>query len=179
MNPHVKQMIREWVETIVIALVLAMIVRTFVVAAFKIPTGSMKPTLLEGDKIFVSKFIYKFKAPERGDVVVFKYPEDPKKDYVKRLIAFGGETVEIKEGHVYVDGEKITMPHVEQIYYRNSGTYGAKEAKIKVPEDSYYVLGDNSANSRDSRYWGFVPKKYMVGKAFLIWWPLNRIRLIR
>ena len=153
MNPHTKQMIREWVETIVIALALAMIVRTFVVAAFKIPTGSMKPTLLEGDKIFVSKVIYKFNAPQRGDVVVFKYPEDPRKDYVKRLIALGGETLEIKDGRVYVEGKQVTVPSIEQIYYRNAGTYGAKEAKIKIPEDSYFVLGDNSANSRDSRYW--------------------------
>jgi signal peptidase I len=179
MNPQVKRVIREWVETIVIALALAMLVRTFVVAAFKIPTGSMKPTLLEGDKIFVSKFLYKFKSPQRGDVIVFKYPEDPKKDYVKRLIAFGDEKIEIKDGHVYVDGEQITDPHIEQIYYRNSGIYGAKDSEIEIPEDSFFVLGDNSANSRDSRYWGFVPKKNLVGKAFLIWWPPNRIRIIK
>ena len=179
MSPQTKQIIREWVETIVIALALAMIVRTFVVAAFKIPTGSMKPTLLEGDKIFVNKFIYRFKPVERGDVIVFKYPEDPKKDYVKRLVGLSGETIEIKEGRIYIDDKEIDTPSIKNVYYRNSGDYGEKDIKTKVPQDCFFVLGDNSANSRDSRYWGFVPKKYLVGKAFVIWWPPNRIRLIK
>lgn len=179
MSPQTKRIIREWVETIVIALALAMVVRTFVVAAFKIPTGSMKPTLLEGDKIFVNKFIYRFNPPQRGDVFVFKYPEDPKKDYVKRLVGLGAETIEIREGRIFIDDKEIDTPSIKNIYYRNSGEYGEKGIKVKIPEDCFFALGDNSANSRDSRYWGFVPKKYLVGKAFVIWWPPNRIRLIK
>src|SRR3989338_2140385 len=95
---------KEWAQSIVIALVLTLIIRAFVIQAFKIPSGSMRPTLTEGDKLFVSKFIYRFKSPERGDIVVFKYPEDPKKDFIKRLVAFEGETVEIKDGKIIVSG---------------------------------------------------------------------------
>jgi len=173
---------RENVEVVVTAVILALIIRAFVVQAFKIPTGSMKPTLTEGDRILVNKFIYRFKEPKRGDVIVFKYPEDPKKDFIKRLIATGGETVMIKDGNIWVDSILIEEPQkLRQIFYYNKpeAKYGAEEMRIAVPEDSYFVLGDNSASSRDSRYWGFVPKKYLIGKAFVIYWPPNRIRLLR
>lgn len=179
LSPEVKQQIREWVETIVIAAALAFFVRTFIVAAFKIPTGSMKPTLMEGDKIFVNKFIYRFSAPKRGDIIVFKYPEDPKKDYVKRLIAFGGEMVEIKDGEILIDEKEVLIPSIKDVYYYNRDPYGKEGEKLKVPANSFYALGDNSSNSRDSREWGFVPKKNLVGKAFVIWWPVTRARLLR
>lgn len=180
MNDRVKREIREWTESLIIAFILAMIIRTFVVQAFKIPSGSMRMTFLEGDRILVNKFIYRFKEPQTGDIVVFRYPEDPKKDYVKRMIARGGETVEIKDGKIYINDKLVTAPPVmNEIYYYNRGDYGSAGQKITVPAKSYYVLGDNSASSRDSRYWGFVPKANMLGKAFFIYWPLGRMKAAR
>lgn len=184
---------KEWIKSILIALVLAMIIRTFIVQAFRIPTGSMRPTLIEGDAILVNKFLYGarvpftgirlpgLREPKRGDVVVFVYPEDPKKDYIKRLVAVGGETVEIVNGSILVNGEPLTDPAFNGRYYYNTdrGEYGQEGSVITVPENSYFVLGDNSASSMDSRYWGFVPEKNLVGKAFVIYWPPNRIRLIK
>ncbi|MFH1406957.1 MAG: signal peptidase I [Candidatus Omnitrophota bacterium] len=160
-----------------IELVLAFFVRNFIFAAFKIKTVSMKHTLIVGDKIFVNKFIYRFKPPKRGDIIVFKYPLEPKKDYVKRLIAFGGETVQIKDGKILINGVPVDDPKISSRRYYNRGPYGEEDQNISVPADSLYALGDNSANSRDSREWGFVPKKNLVGKAFIIWWPLKRIGL--
>lgn len=171
----------ENIEVVITALILALIIRTFVVQAFKIPTGSMRTTLIEGDRILVNKFIYRFKRPKRGDIIVFKYPEEPKKDFIKRLIAFGGETVEIVDGSIIINGEPVRNgSKIEEIYYYNkAGTeYGEEGKIIEVPEDNFFVLGDNSASSRDSRYWGFVPKKNLVGKAFLLYWPPKRIRFL-
>ncbi len=191
MNPRTKRIIKEWVESIVIAFILAMFIRTFVIQAFKIPTGSMRPTLLEGDIIMVNKFLYgakvpftdlrlpKVREPKRGDVVVFIYPEDTKKDFIKRLIAFGGETVEIKDGTVYINDKPLVSPMFNQRYYYNRGDFAAENGKITVPEGNYFVLGDNSASSHDSRYWGFVPKKNLLGEAILIYWPPQRIRIIK
>ena len=187
-----KSVLREWAESIVIALILALFIRTFIVQAFKIPTGSMRETLEEGDRILANKFIYgaavpftdfilsALRQPVRGDVVIFKYPEDPKKDFIKRLIALPGETVEIKGGSIYIDGKMVKEPQIYNHYYynRSESDYGKEGLVVKVPEGSYYVLGDNSASSRDSRYWGFVPKKNVIGKAILIYWPPNRIRII-
>jgi signal peptidase I len=172
---------RENLEVVVTAVVLALIIRTFVVQAFKIPTGSMRPTLIEGDRILVNKFIYRFTQPKRGDIIVFKYPEDKKKDFIKRLIATEGEIVNIIDGDILVNGKLVEVPQkIKQIYYYNKPDtiYGSDGSDIRVPEGSFFVLGDNSASSRDSRYWGFVPKKYLVGKAFIIYWPLNRMRVL-
>jgi len=186
-----KSALWEWVESIVIAFILAMIIRTFIVQAFKIPTGSMRPTLLEGDIIMVNKFIYgakipfvnlrlaKFREPKRGDVIVFIYPENPKKDFIKRLVAFGGETVEIKDGTVYINSQPLLDPVFSRIYYYNRGEFANDTQKITVPKASYFVLGDNSASSQDSRYWGFVPDKNILGKAIIIYWPLRRVRIIK
>ena len=173
---------RENVEVVITAAILALIIRGFVVQAFKIPTGSMRETLIEGDRILVNKFIYRFTDPKRGDIIVFKYPEDMKKDFIKRLIATGGETVMIKNGDIWVDGRLIENPEaIKQTYYYNKydTAYGKEGVVIEVPEDNYFVLGDNSASSRDSRYWGFVPKKNLVGKAFVIYWPLTRMRALK
>lgn len=188
-----KAIILEWVESIVVALVLALVIRHFVIQAFKIPTGSMRMTLIEGDRILVNKFIYGAKVPftdlrlpalrqpKRGDVVVFVYPEDPKKDFIKRLVGLPGETVEIKKGNIYINGELCRDISLYNRYYYNrpETVYGSEGEAVNVPRDSYYVLGDNSASSRDSRYWGFVPKKNMLGEAVLIYWPPNRIRIIK
>lgn len=183
--------VREWTESIVVALVLALLIRTFVIQAFKIPSGSMRMTLLEGDRILVSKYIYGPRvpftnyrisglgSPKRGDIVVFEYPEDRSRDFIKRLIAVGGDTVEIKDGHIYIDGKIYEDPLIKNRYYYNQGAYGQPGRKIKVPENHYFVLGDNSASSKDSRYWGFVPKDLMIGRAELIYWPPNRIRFIK
>ncbi len=120
---------RENVEVIITAVVLALIIRTFVVQAFKIPTGSMIPTLLAGDRILVNKFIYRFKEPGRGDIIVFKYPEDTKKDFVKRLIAIGGETLEIKDGRIWIDSKMVEEPQIlrDNYYYNKSGTHFGEE----------------------------------------------------
>lgn len=185
-----KSAVREWTESIIIAFFLAMVIRTFIIQAFKIPTGSMRMTLLEGDKIFVNKLRYGpkvpftkyrlpgFTKPQRGDVIVFIFPEEPKKDYIKRLIALGGETVEIKDGRILIDGKLVEDPEIAKTYYVNLGTYGQTNQSIKVPKNFYFVLGDNSPNSRDSRYWGFVPENNLIGRAEFIWWPLTRIHTI-
>ena len=168
--------IKEWGQSIAIALVLTLIIRTYVVQAFKIPSGSMRPTLMEGDKLFVNKFIYRFKSVERGDIVVFKYPVDPKKDFIKRMVAFEEEVVEIRDGKIYVNGKVLNDPETfGKFYYYNHDPFGGPNEKIHVPKDSYFVLGDNSANSTDSRFWGFGPKKNMLGKAIFRWWPPKRI----
>jgi len=186
-----KSVIRDWVESIIVAFILAMIIRTFVVQAFKIPTGSMRMTLIEGDLILVNKFIYGAKIPftrlrlpamrqpKRGDVIVFIYPEDKKKDFIKRLVGLPGETVEIKGGSIYINGKSIQESIFNQIYYYNRGDLGLEGQKILIPKDCYFVLGDNSASSKDSRFWGFVPKDNLLGKALIIYWPLNRIRLLK
>ena len=186
----VKSQTREWVESILIALVLALIIRAFIVQAFKIPSGSMIPTFEVGDRIFVNKYIYGAKVPftnfrlpavrqpRRGDIIVFVSPEDRKKDFVKRLIATPGETVEIKDGKIYINGKVVNEPaSIKKVYYRNEGDYGKEGQVITVPKDSYFALGDNSASSRDSRYWGFVPKNNLLGKVVCIYWPLHRMRM--
>lgn len=180
MREKVKGAVREWIESLLIAAVLALIIRTFVVTPFKIPTGSMEPTLMPGDKIFVNRFIYRFQPPKRGDVIVFRYPENPRRDFIKRLVAFGGETIEINNGRFRVNGEIIDAPEIfQRFYYENRGVYGAAESQVTVPADTFFVLGDNSSSSRDSRYWGFVPRKFLLGKAFVIWWPPKRVGKIK
>ncbi len=169
---------KEWGEPLVIAGILALAIRTYVIGPYKIPTGSMRPTLMEGDRIFVDKITYRFRGPERGEIVVFKYPLDLKKDFVKRLVAFGGETVEIRDGNLYVNGKKLdSEPLIQGRYYynRSDWDYGKEGQLVTVPEGSLFVLGDNSAHSSDSRNWGFVPEKDLVGRAVVIWWPPKRV----
>lgn len=196
---------RELVESILVALVIALVLRGFVVQAFKIPTGSMQPTLHgamdygTGDKILVNKFIYDWvREPERGDIVVFTTSgidalnEDPAKtpwnalkllfgwdgsrDFIKRLVAIPGDKIQIKEGKLYINGEQLKEPSIiDTIHYENRGPYGQEDQEITVPKEHYFVLGDNSSNSKDSRYWGFVPKENLKGNAFCIYWPPSRI----
>ncbi|MFT5170223.1 MAG: signal peptidase I [Lysobacterales bacterium] len=187
-----KSVLREWIESIVIAFVLAMFIRTFFIQAFKIPSGSMIPTLMVKDRLMVNKLRYGAKVPfaskarvpgfseaQRGDIIVFIYPNDPKRDFIKRLIAFGGETVEIKNGDVYINGIPEDDPRIKNIYYYNKGTHGGFHQKIVVPEGKVFVLGDNSASSSDSRFWGFVPEENIVGKAEFIYWPFTRLRFLK
>lgn len=171
---------KEWVEPIVVAVILALIIRTFVIQAFKIPTGSMRPTLMEGDRILVNKFIYKFRVPKRGEVIVFKSPEDKKKDFIKRLAGLPGENIEISNGTLLINNRAVLdCPILKEMYYYNRGDFGGERETLKIPDDAYFVLGDNSASSRDSRYWGFMPKKYLIGKAIFIYWPPIRMRVIK
>lgn len=161
---------REVLETIVYAVVLALLLRTFVIQAFWIPSGSMIPTLEPGDRVLVLKFWYSLpkKAPKRGDIIVFKYPVDPKRDFVKRLIGVPGDTVEIKDGRVFVNNREIAEPYV-----RNPDNFSMEA--IQVPAKKYFCLGDNRANSQDSRFWGFVPEDFVKGPAVLRYWPLSRM----
>jgi len=172
---------KNWGEPLLIAAVLAVFIRTFIFGPYKIPTGSMKPTFMEEDKIFVDKLSYRFRAPERGDIIVFKYPIDRKKDFVKRLAGLPGETVEIRDGVLIVNGKPMTEPPFSMNTYYNveDWKYGKSGEVIRVPDGHYFTLGDNSAHSADSRQWGFVPRKDLVGKAFMIWWPPQRVRLAK
>ncbi|MCP4023243.1 MAG: signal peptidase I [Desulfobacteraceae bacterium] len=175
---------RENIEAIIIAVIIAMFIRTFMVQAFKIPSGSMMNTLLIGDHILVSKFVYgvdipythgktllPFKNPKRGDIVVFKYPKDPTKDYIKRVVAVGGDTVEIVDKRLRVNNEFIDdEPYA---VFQEPHRFLPKRdnmPKRTIPENCLFVMGDNRDNSHDSRWWGYVNLDAVRGKAFIIYW---------
>jgi signal peptidase I len=167
--------LREYTEAFVIAIVLALIIRMFVVEAFKIPSGSMIPTLLVGDHLLVNKFIYKFIEPQRGDVIVFKYPDDPSRNFIKRIVGVGGDTIEIRDKVVYVNGTPQEMPFIQHISpeilparYSPRDNFGP----ITVASNAYFMMGDNRDSSLDSRFWEnrFVNQRAIVGKAFIIYW---------
>jgi signal peptidase I len=184
-----KSTLREYFESIVIAVILALFVRTWVVQAFKIPTGSMENNLLIGDHLLVNKFVVAPAGAERmvlpigdirrGDIVVFKYPEDPERDFIKRVIGLPGETLEVRDKRVLVDGKPIEEPYVH--YLQAAG--GASEitsfdvrdryGPVTIPAGHYFVMGDNRDNSQDSRYWGFLPRSYIKGKALIIYWSYD------
>jgi signal peptidase I len=180
-----KHLVREYAESIIIAVVLALFIRTFVVQAFKIPSGSMEDTLQVGDHLLVNKFIFgttipftnkqffALRNPHQGDVIVFEYPEDPSKDFIKRIVGVPGDVVQGINKHVYVNGKLYQNPH--EVHKETDlipkdqnprDTFGP----IKVPEDSYFVMGDNRDRSYDSRFWGFVKKEKIKGLAFIKYW---------
>lgn len=180
-----RRLLKEYVEAIVTALILALLIRTFVVQAFKIPSGSMIPTLLIGDHILVNKFIYGtkipfsdkriliFRKPQRGDIIVFKYPENPKKDFIKRVIAVEGDVIEERNKIVYINGTPIEEPYAYHYdRYIKSREFDPRDnfGPIVVPRGKVFVMGDNRDQSYDSRYWGFVDLKEVKGKAFIIYW---------
>jgi signal peptidase I len=184
-----KHIIREYAEAILIAVILALFIRTFIVQAFKIPSGSMKPTLLIGDHILVNKFIYgvkipfldytliPVKEPQRGDIVVFEFPEDPKKDFIKRVVAVGGDRVEIRKKRVYINDKPIEDPHATHLDPNIiSGHIRSRDnlPPVSVPPDSFFVMGDNRDHSYDSRFWGFVKLSAIKGKAFIIYWSWDK-----
>jgi signal peptidase I len=173
------RVLRESIESIVLGVALALLIRTFLIQAYKIPSGSMRPTLLEGDRLFVTKFTYRFRDPLPGEVTVFKYPEDRKREFIKRMVAGPGQRVSIRDGQAVVDGQPLTEAPFGQFVYMNVGTFLSEDAQVTVPEDSYFVLGDNSGSSRDSRYWGYVPAEDLVGRALIIFWPPSRWRVVR
>jgi signal peptidase I len=186
-----KSTAREYFESICVAVILALFVRTFVVQAFKIPTGSMENNLLIGDHLLVNKFVF---APtltpvermllpidpiRRGDIIVFKYPEDPERDFIKRVIGLPGETVELRNKKVHINGKPLDEPYVQYLFtpsddegpfdYDVRMTYGP----VTVPADHYFMMGDNRDNSQDSRYWGFLPREYIKGKALFVYFSFS------
>jgi len=184
-----KSVLREYFESIVIAVILALFVRTWVVQAFKIPTGSMEYNLLIGDHLLVNKFIFgptplavgKALLPvrpiRRGDIIVFKYPDQPDRDLIKRVIGLPGETVELRNKKVYIDGKPIDEPYVHFLTPTSTAFQEITSSDVRenygpvtVPPEQYFVMGDNRDNSEDSRYWGFLPKNNVKGKALIIYW---------
>jgi signal peptidase I len=196
--PLKKSVAREYLESVVVAVILALFIRTFVVQAFKIPTGSMETNLLIGDHLLVNKVVYSptlvpfegrilpKKPIRRGDVVVFKFPEDPARDFIKRVVGLPGETLEIRGKTVYVDGARLDEPYarfLEPPLRRDDpeytlqpevrrGDYGPKT----VPAGQLFVLGDNRDNSRDSRFWGFLPVDQVKGRALIVYWSYEASR---
>lgn len=182
-----KSTLREYAEAIIIALLLALFIRTFIVQAFKIPSGSMLPTLLIGDHLLVNKFIYgvriplkddnnvliPFREPESGDIVVFRYPKDPRLDYIKRVVAVGGDKIEIRNKKIWVNGKPFADHYGiftdSQIIPQKKGPRDNIRLR-KVPEGKLFVIGDNRDNSFDSRFWGFVDVDAVRGKAFITYW---------
>jgi signal peptidase I len=192
-----KSTAREYFESIVIAVILALFIRTFVVQAFKIPTGSMENNLLIGDHLLVNKFVVGPSATaierallpmttiKRHDVLVFKYPEDPDRDFIKRVIGLPGETVELREKKVYINGQAQDEPFVHFLQPPGGGndlhevtSFDVREryGPVTVPADQYFMMGDNRDNSADSRYWGFLRRDYIKGKAVVIYWSYEADR---
>jgi signal peptidase I len=200
-----KSVTREYAEAFAIAILLALFIRTFVVQAFKIPSGSMKPTLLIGDHLLVNKFIYGVKIPyldriiipitkpKTGDIVVFKWPKDESKDFIKRVVGVAGDVIEIKDDILFINGKEVPAEYVGEFtdddsskaeeleealgtvkhhvldQYKDYDNKGPK-GPWNVPKDSIFVMGDNRDNSEDSRYWGFVTLNKIKGKALIIYW---------
>lgn len=186
---------REYAEALVVAAILALIIRTFVVQAFKIPSGSMEDTLLIGDHLLVNKFIYgtevpftdtrflRIRHPQRGDVIVFEFPQDEDKsyfqrrDFIKRVIGTPGDTVEVRDKKVYVNGELYQIP---QEVHKDPGivppNYSPRDfaGPVTVPPGEYFVMGDNRDRSYDSRFWGFVDESKIKGLAFIKYWSWDR-----
>jgi signal peptidase I len=184
-----KKLFKEYAEAIITALILALVIRAYVIQAFKIPSSSMVPTLLIGDHILVNKFIYGtkipfsdkrvlvFKKPEKGDIIVFKYPEDPKKDFIKRVVGTENDVIEERDKAVYVNGKAVLEPYIQHSDEKvRPGGNDPRDnfGPLTVPEGKIFVMGDNRDQSYDSRYWGFVDLKEIRGKALIIYWSWDR-----
>jgi signal peptidase I len=183
-----KSKFREYVEAIVLAVVIAFFVRTFIIQAYKIPSGSMKPTLLIGDHLLVTKFNYGVKLPllrsmliplgepKRGDIVVFIYPEDRSKDFIKRMVGLPGDTIEVRDKKVFINNLPWNDPygrHVDSLMIPGAVQPRDNFGPVTVPADSFFVMGDNRDESYDSRFWGFVKQQDILGKALIIYWSWN------
>jgi signal peptidase I len=186
-----KSTVREYFESIVVAVILALFIRTFVVQAFKIPTGSMEPNLLVGDHLLVNKFVFAptisplertilpMRPIRRGDVMVFKFPEEPERDFIKRVIGLPGETVELRNRQVFVNGQRIDEPYAHYLFpqgQEDEAVFDVREryGPVTVPAKHYFMMGDNRDNSQDSRYWGFLPEHYVKGRALTIYWSFEQ-----
>ena len=161
-----KSLWREYSEVIIVAFMLALTIQTFLTKPFKIPSGSMMDTLQVGDLILVNRFAYWFSSPKRGDVIVFKYPENPKEDFIKRVVATAGETLDIHDYQVYINGRPLTEPFIRE----PTAEKGIMPFPYKVPAGYVFVMGDNRNNSHDSRYWGPLQLSAVKGKAYIIYW---------
>jgi signal peptidase I len=189
-----RRVFQEYSEAFVVAIILAILIRALLFQAFKIPSSSMEPTLLVGDHILVNKFVYGIRIPftearwprlanpERGDVIVFIYPEDRTKDFIKRIIATEGDTIEIKNKRIFLNGKEVPSPYAE---FRSRENYPAEVLPrdnlrpLKVPTGKLFVMGDNRDYSHDSRFWGFVPVEDIKGKAFIIYYSASAFSSIR
>ncbi len=162
----------DFAKTLIVAFLLAQLVMVSVAQAFQVEQYSMEPTLLPHDRVLVNKFLYRFRGPEQGDIIVLRYPRDPGRNYIKRIVGLPGDKVQIQDGHLLVNDVRA-----EEIYVNGAptGDYGPET----VPADSFFVLGDNRNNSEDSRAFGFLKRDLVVGQAILIYWPVPRIRLLR
>jgi signal peptidase I len=184
-----KSKLREYIEAIIFAILIALVITTFVVKTYKIPSGSMKPTLLVGDQIMVNKSIYGVKIPyfrktiipitdpQRGDIVVFIFPVDRSKDFIKRVIGLGGDTIEVKNKKIFINGKEYTDSvgvYTDEFIYPTSINPRDNFGPVTVPQGSIFVMGDNRDESLDSRFWGFVDLKDVEGKAFIIYWSWNK-----
>ncbi len=190
MNPRAK-VFKEYVEALIIALILAFFIRTFVVQAFKIPSGSMLDTLLIGDHLLVNKFKYGVRLPftdmtvlplsdpKFQDIIVFEYPQDPSKDFIKRVIGLPGDTIEIRDKVVYRNGQKLDEPYVQHTDPRSLPGPRDNMPEITVPVGKYFVMGDNRDESLDSRFWGTVDRGAILGKAWVIYWSWGGMSDIR
>lgn len=188
-----KGTLREYAESLIIAFVIAFFVRSFFVQAFKIPSSSMEPTLLVGDHILVNrlsyvvkipildKVIFEISKPKRGDVVVFRYPLDRSKDFIKRVIAEGGDVLEIDDRTIYINGKRVDDPWGYYEHGSNPLEEKGHVGPIMVPQDAYFVMGDNRDKSYDSRFWGFIRKEDLVGKALVIYfsWDWHARSILR
>lgn len=177
-----KKLLLEYIEALVVAFLLAMVIRTFVVQAYKIPSGSMLETLQIGDHLLVNKFVYGVKIPftnhyifegsdpERGDIIVFEYPKNPSVDYIKRVIGVPGDVIEMRDKQLYRNGERVVEDYIQHSQPHVVAPVRDFFAPITVPEGKYFVLGDNRDDSQDSRFWGFVDKHAIHGKAWILYW---------
>jgi signal peptidase I len=184
-----KSSLRENIEAILIAVVLALFIRTFIVQAFKIPSGSMTSTLVIGDHILVNKFLYGIKIPfldktivpikdpERGDIIVFKFPEDPTKDFIKRVIGIAGDEIQIRDKKVYINGvlsSDLGGFHTDSRILPKRMQPRDNFGPVTIPSNKLFMMGDNRDHSYDSRFWGFVDLKAVKGKAFIIYWSWDK-----
>ena len=165
--------IKDWAISIVVAVALAMFIRTFIVELYVVDGPSMRPTLESEERLVVNKFIYRFRVPEKGEVLVFQYPRDPSRDFIKRVIATPGDTIEIREGRVLVNDQLLTEDYILE---KTRSEY----PKSTVPEGRVFVMGDNRNNSEDSRFAdvGFVPYDLIKGKALLVFWPISQYKTL-
>lgn len=168
-----KHPLREVLEAVLIAFVIAFVIRSFLFQPFWVPSTSMVPTLNVNDRIIVNEIGMRFREVQRGDIMVFEYPHDPSVVYVKRIVGLPGDTVEIRSDGVYIDGQLLEEP------YLNDGYLYQSQGPLEIPEDAFFALGDNRGFSADSRVWGFVPAERMIGRAVFIYWPLGNMGPIR
>lgn len=174
-----KSLLREYAEAILVAVLITLFVRGFVAQAFRIPSGSMLPTLQVGDQLLVDKIVYRFHPPKRGDIIVFKYPEDESRDFIKRIIGMPGETLEVRERKVFINGAPLN----DSAWAHHDGAEGFRMpvrddfGPVTVPPGHYFMMGDNRENSQDSRFWGFLAREKIIGRAFIIYWSRDLRRI--